>query len=247
MLRLGNWELIFVFLLAVALALIALVQLALHETLRRPDPHALKPSGVWRNALSVASDPRSSWSMLFMTFTYAGLMAYLLSASALYIGWFGLGEGGFALVFALVAATSFVTQPLNARLLRRYEPFQIVGVALPAFALVGAAMLAQALTGVLSLASFVISLSAFFACFAFTMGNGTTMALDPHQERAGIASGLLGFAQLALGTALGALIGGFAEHGPVALATGLTVLGLLAYPCYRLALRRGGGTDERLT
>ena len=247
MLRLGNWELIFVFLLLVAVALLALVLLALPETLARPDPDALRLGGVWRNAVRVAGDPRSAWSLLFMTFTYAGLMAYLLSASALYIGWFGLDESGFALVFAVVAATSFVTQPVNARLLRRYEPVQVVGVALPAFLVVGALMLVQALLGALTLVTFVVSVSAFFACFSFIMGNGTTMALDPHEERAGIASGLLGFAQLALGTALGALIGGFAEHGPVALATGLTLLALLAYPCYRLAARRGDAPSDRLT
>ena len=47
--------------------------------------------------------------------------------------------------------------------------------------------------------------------------------------------------------ALGALIGGFAEHGSVALPTGLTLLALLAYPCYRLAARRGDAPSDRLT
>src|SRR5690606_9231201 len=156
MLRLGNWELIFVFLLLVAVALIALVLLALPETLARPDPDALRLGGVWRNAVRVAGDPRSAWSLLCMTFTYAGLMAYLLSASARYIGWCGLDASGFALAFAVVAATSFVTRHVNARLLRRYEPVQVVGVALPALLLVGAFMLVQAFLGALTLVTFVV-------------------------------------------------------------------------------------------
>ncbi len=245
MLRLGSWELIFVFLLAVAAVLILLVLLALPETLARPDPKALRLGGIWRNARLVFGDPRSSWSMLFMTFTYAGLMAYLLSASAIYNGWFGLDEGGFAVVFALVAATSFVAQPVNARLLRRFEPVQVAGVAAPAFLLVSALLLVQTVLGLTTLVTFVLNMVAFFACFAFIMGNGTTMALDPHRDRAGIASGLLGFAQLALGTALGTAIGAFAGFGPIALGVGFTALALLAYPSFVLARRSGERAGER--
>lgn len=237
MLKIGHWQLIFVFLLLVAVVLTLLVVLVLPETMTKPDSRALSPKNILTNARAVFTNPRSAWAVVMMAFIYAGLMAYLLSAPSIFITHFGLGEGGFALVFALIATTSFVAQPVNARLLRHFEPEQILRYSVPAFLLISVIMVAQFVLGIATLASFVVNLMAFFASFALTIGNGTTLALDPHAHRAGMASGLLGFAQLSIGTLLGTFIGSFAGHGPIALAIGLTVMALLTYPAYRLAVR----------
>ncbi|MFA5550788.1 MAG: multidrug effflux MFS transporter [Trueperaceae bacterium] len=247
MIRLWSWESTFVFLLLVAVALTLLVLFVLPETLETPDLNAFKPRSVWRNIKTILSDPRSGWSVAFLTFVYGGLMAYLLASPSIYISHFGLGPEGFAVVFALVATTSLLTQPLNARLLRRYDPQQIAGVALPGYLFAGLLLLVLSLGGVLTLPLFVLSMITFFASFSFVMGNGTTMLLDPHQARAGVASGLMGFLQLAIGTALGTLIARYATADPKALAIGFIVLGLLSYPAFRLALRPRVNVAERLT
>ncbi len=247
MLRVWSWESTFVFLLLVAVALTVLVLFVLPETLPQPDPDAFKLPSVWRNVRAVLADPRSGWSVAFLTFVYGGLMAYLLASPSIYISHFGLGPEGFALVFALVATTSLFTQPINARLLRRYEPQQIAGVALPGYLVAGVVLLGLSLAGVLTLPLFVLCMILFFVSFSFVMGNGTTMLLDPHKTRAGIASGLMGFLQLAIGTGLGSLIAHFATGAPGPLAVGFIVLGVLAWPAFHLALRRREPADERLT
>lgn len=246
-LRVWSWESNFVFLLVVAVALTLLVLFVLPETLADPDPNATSLAGIRRNVTAVLADSRSAWSIAFMTLVYGGLVAYLLAASSIYIGHFGLGPTDFALVFALVAGVSLLTQPINARLLRRYQPAQIANVALPAYLGAGAVLLALSLTGTLTLPLFVACMLGFFAAFSFIMGNGTTMTLDPHRYRAGVASGLLGFIQIAAGTAIGTFIAQGATANPQALALGFTLLGLLAYPTFRLALRSGEGVSEQLT
>ena len=97
MLKLWSWESTFVFLLVVAVLLSLLVLFVLPETLPHPDLTALRPAKVWSNVRSILADPRSGWSVAFLTFVYAGLMAYLLAAPSLYITHFGLGTDGFAI------------------------------------------------------------------------------------------------------------------------------------------------------
>lgn len=238
LLQVAEWRAIFVFLVIVALPLALLVLLVLPETVARRDPDALQLRGIWRNGRLIFTDPRSGWTVLIMALAYAGLVAYLLSAPAIYIGYFGLDETGFALVFAGVASITFIAQPLNVRLLRRFAPTQILQAAVPALVLASLALVAQAAAGVVTLPSFVVNLMAFFMAFSLTLGNGTTVALDPHAQRAGMASGLMGFAQLSLGTLLGSVVASFAERGPLPLALGLASLSLLSYPALRRAFVR---------
>ncbi len=237
-LRVSSWEALFGFLLFVAVALSLLVLFILPETLARPDLNAFNLRAVARNVVIILKDPRSGWSITFLTFIYGGLIAYLLASPSIYTGRFGLGPAAFAIVFALVASVNLFVLPINARLLRRYEPWQIAKVAVPGYLISGLVLLGLDLTGVLTLPLFVICMFAFFASFSFMMGNGTTMALDPHQHRAGLASGLMGLLQIALGTGLGTVIAHYATANPQALAVGFAVLGVLAYPALLMALRR---------
>lgn len=242
-----SWEFIFWFLLLVAVLLMLLVLFVLPETLKTPDPEAARFSGVKRNVGIILRDPRSAWAIAFMTLVYGGLVAYLLAAPSLYINYYELSPQEFALVFALVAGVSLLTQPINARLLRRYGPDEIAGVALPAYLVTGLLLLVLTLTGLLTLPLFVMIMFGFFAAFSFIMGNGTTMMLDPHQDRAGVASGLFGFLQIALGTGVGALIAHYVTTGPLALGVGFSILGLLAYPAFKMALKGSAEAGDQLT
>lgn len=237
-LQASSWQALFGFLLFVAVALSLLVLFVLPETLTDPNPHALKLRIVASNVVGILKQPQSGWSIAFLTFIYGGLIAYLLAAPSIFIGRFGLGPAAFAVVFALVASVNLLVLPINARLLRRYGPAQIARVALPGYLVAGLVLLALELTGVLTMPLFVACMFFFFASFSFVMGNGTTMALDPHKHRAGVASGLMGLLQIALGTGIGTVIAHYATANPLALAIGFVVLGLLAYPSLLMALGR---------
>jgi osmoprotectant transport system permease protein len=239
-LRFGDWHLTFVFLLLVAIAMVLMVLLLLPETLSKPDPHALNLQGILLNARKVFLEPRSGWAVVLMTLGFGTLMAYLTTAPTLFITYFGVSETTFALLFSAIACVSFITQPINARLLRTYSSVQILQVVVPVFVLVSVIMLLQAALGVATLTSLVINLTAFFACFSLTLANGTVLALDPHRERAGMASGLMGFAQMAFGTLLGSIIGSYAGLGPLPMTIGIALLACLMYPAFRLAVRAHG-------
>lgn len=234
-LKFGDWHLTFVFLLLVAIVLTLLVLLVLPETLAERDENALNLRGILVNARLIFQNPTSGWAVVLLTLGYGTLMAYLTSAPLLFISHFGLNETQFALLFSGIAGISFITQPLNARLLRKYTSVQILGIVVPLFGVTSLILLLQTALGVATLVSVALNLMAFFAFFSLTLANGTVLALDPHRQRAGMASGLMGFAQISVGTLLGSFIGSYAELGMLPLTLGIAVLAVLMYPAFRLS------------
>lgn len=237
LLQLGDWHLLFIFLLIVAGLMLVMVLRMLPETLRHFDPNALSLKGLRLNASRLFSDPRSAWSIVVLTLIYGCLMAYLASTPTIFIEHYGLSETQFGLVFASIAAISFLSQPLNARLLTSFTPVQILRVVLPLFLIVCLALVIQTATGADTIWSFAVNFMAFFACFSITMANTMSMVLEPHQERAGMAAGISGFGQLGVGTLIGSVIAYFATGGPFALALGIVILIALAVPAFFMAAR----------
>ncbi len=229
LLQVGDYRLQFWFLVAFALVMLALVWRLLPETLLRRDAHALNLAGILANARLILVTPASRWPLVILALTFGVLMAYLGSAPELFINQLGLSEGQFGLQFAVIAAVQFVTQPVNARLLNHYAPATILRFALPAFVLVGFILTAQVALGFASLWTLTVSFMLMFACFSLTVANGTTLVLEPHSKRAGMASGLAGFFQLLTGTILGAVISSYATSGPLALGVGILLLSGLAW------------------
>ena len=220
----GDWNHIFIFLVLVAVLLLVWVAQALPETAPERDVHALDGRKIVRNTRLIFSHPLSGPMVLILSLAYAALIGYLASAPFIFITYYGVSEGMFALLFACVAGMSLITQPLNAWLLTRFSAFQILAVMLSLFVVVSALMVLQIALGVASLASLTVNLAAFFACFSLILANGTALALEPHRERAGIASGLIGFSQLTVGALVGTFIGSFAEQGPLPLAISIAVI-----------------------
>lgn len=229
LLGLGGWRLPFWFLLLAGLLLLVMVLSALPETLPRRDPDALSLRGVLASARRVYLDPHSGWPILVMCLAFGVLVAYLASAPVVFIDHFGMTESRFALQFALIACTAFVVQPLNVRLLRNFSSGRILGVVLPLLVLFAGLLVLQGALGLQSLWWLTPNLMAIFGCFSLIVANGTALALEPHRDRAGAASGLTSFASTVIGTLLGTWVASFAPAGLLPLALGLLALSVAAW------------------
>ena len=223
-LTIASWREIFIFLALTGAALIFWVARGLPETLATADPQALDPREVVSNAWIVLRHPQSGPMVLLLSLVYGSLVAYLGSSPGIFIGFFGLSEFAFALIFAVIAGLSFFAQAINAALLKRFPPARILGVVLSFHLGVTLLMLWQSYAGWASVLSLTINLAAFFVCLSFILANATALAIDPHRARAGVASGLLGFLQILIGTLLGSLIGSFVARGPTPLALGMSLI-----------------------
>ena len=234
----SGWRAIFAFLLFGAAALMLWIVRGLPETLSNPDPRALDLKAVVNNAGAVFRHPQSGAMVLMLSLVYGSLIAYLSSSPGIFIGFFGASEAGFALIFAAISGVAFFSQTLNAALLKRFSPAQILGVTLICHLGITLTMLWQSYAGWATVLSLTVNLAAFFVAFSFILANATTLAIDPHKGRAGVASGLLGFVQLLTGTLLGSLIGSFVSRGPTPLALGMSLVAAAVLVVFLVARRQ---------
>ncbi len=228
LLQFGDYHLMFWFLLLVAALMFVMVLRLLPETVPALDARATDLRSLLHNARLILFTPRSGWAVAVMACCYGVLMAYLASAPTMFIGHYGLNEARFGMQFAVVASIQLLIQPLNARLLNTYGPEQILRVALPLFVLVGIALTVQTSLGIDTIWSMTFTLMGMLAAFSLILANVTTLVLEPHRERAGVASGMSSFAQIAVGTLLGTIIAATATNGPLGLAVGILILSVLA-------------------
>ncbi|SNY57270.1 MFS transporter, DHA1 family, bicyclomycin/chloramphenicol resistance protein [Paractinoplanes atraurantiacus] len=118
-----------------------------------------------------------------------------------------MSEQQFAYVFAGGAVGLIGATQLNVRLLRRWQPSQILGFALVVGVLGGVALLAVAETGFGGLWGLLIPLWIVLAAVGLAMPNAPALALSRHGEAAGTAAALLGAVQFGVGALAAPLVG----------------------------------------
>jgi DHA1 family bicyclomycin/chloramphenicol resistance-like MFS transporter len=155
-----------------------------------------------------------------------GMFAYLGGSSPVFIQGFGLAPSVFALVFGLNSVGLITCSQINARLLRRYTPSEILAGA-QRVALGSALVLCGVAFGgfhVLPLVMAPIFVS--ISCMGFTNANAMVGALSRHAAHAGSAAALMGVGQYSLGATSGLLVGLLTDGTPRGMAL-LMALGSL--------------------
>ena len=219
-----GWRAIFMLLALVAATLTLWVLYALPETLVKPNLRALDLRMIVKNGWGVLRNPQSSLMVLIISLLHGILIAYLVSSPGIYMNYFEVNEVEFSLIFASIASLLLPGNIINAILLKKYSPTRILGYALALNFIVGAILFLQTSLGSPTVFTLTINLASFFFCFALATTNATTLAIDPHKTRAGVASGLLGFVQLVGGTLLGSLVGRYVAIGPAPLGQGMVII-----------------------
>jgi len=120
---------------------------------------------------------------------------------------FGLDQQQFGLLFGAGAVFLIGATQLNAYLVRRFEPRQLLLVAVILGTIAGIVLFGSALVGVGGLAGVVVPLWAvLFAC-GLALPNAPALALGRHGEAAGTAAALLGAVQFGVGAIVSPLVG----------------------------------------
>jgi DHA1 family bicyclomycin/chloramphenicol resistance-like MFS transporter len=244
-LRFTSWRGVFVFLTMLGLGLFAVVYTALPETL----PVERRRSGGFgeftAGARLIATDRVFLGYTLAGGLTFAGLFAYLQSSSFVLQNVFGLSPQTFGLIFGTNAFGLVLVGQLNARLVGRFRPRQLLFTALgtclgaSALALVGSEM---AVVGVV-----VPMLFVFIASIGMIMPNGMALGLDRHQATTGTAAALMGAMQSAIGLLAAPLVGAFGAASGVPMTSvmlGFLVLAVVATSA--LTRSRSGAADPAM-
>ncbi|MBB4697806.1 multidrug effflux MFS transporter [Paractinoplanes abujensis] len=219
-----SWRGVFVVLTVAAIAILTATALFLPETLPVERRRNGGVTGTLRDYGRLFTDRAYVGLILVAALAFSALFAYVSGSSFVFQEEYGMDEQQFAYVFAggaigLIGATQF-----NVRLLRRWQPVQILTGALVAGAVFGVIFLLFAITGFGGLAGVLIPLWLVLATVGLAMTNAPALALSRHGEAAGTAAALLGAMQFGVGALAAPLVG---VLGNSALAMAIVVAGTM--------------------
>jgi len=205
LLGLGSWRLIFVLLFVAALLVLLAIHRFLPETGGGRTPERLLDAA--RHAIQ---DRRFVAYSLAAGFSQAGMFAYIAGSPFVFIEILGLDPSVFAILFGVNATGYIACSQLNAFLLRTRDHTTVALAGTVATTTIGSALL-WITAGAAALIPIAALVLAYVASIGFVNANSTAAALEDQQERAGLASALMGSAQFTIASVASALVGALAD------------------------------------
>jgi DHA1 family bicyclomycin/chloramphenicol resistance-like MFS transporter len=240
LLHVTDWRGIFVVLAAIGLLLVAASSALVPESLAE----GARDRGGARGVLALrvlVGDRCYVGHTLAGAFAFGTLMAYIAASPFVLERIYGLSPTLFSLVFAANGGGILAGRQIGSARLRHDSPGRVMRVALAlqlaaAVALLPVVALGVGLPGVLP----CLFLAA--ASMGTIMPMATALAMDDHSERAGSASGLLGFTQFTLGSLVAPLVGIAGAGTALPMAIAMAACSLVATVALRLLGDRGART-----
>lgn len=207
LLRWTQWRGVFVALGVLGLLIVLFAALALPETLPPHRRQKLAFGVTMRTYGGLLADRTFIGLVLVAGLAMAALFGFVAGSSFVFQLQFGLTQQQFGLMFGVSAVWLIAATQLNARLLRRFEPHQILVTASVFATVAGATMFALAVTGVGGLVAVALPLWAVLFFAGLMLPNAPAVALSQHGESAGTAAALLGAVQFGLGALVSPVVG----------------------------------------
>ncbi|WP_020187233.1 multidrug effflux MFS transporter [Methylopila sp. 73B] len=238
-----NWRATFV-LLTVVLALeMLVVAFLLPETLKARTTGALSPRTVLAS-YGVLLRHKAFLSYLGLTvIAFGGLFAYISTSSFILQSVYKLSEIAYGAAFA-IGVIGFIGGTLAAGPLVKTRGLDgAIGVGACAVALGGCLMLALVTLGPGSPAEVVVPMMIYMFGVGLVMPQSMASALQPFPERAGAASSLVGFSQMAFGAIVGVALGRtLGAGGVLPLPITVAFFGVATLVLFRLSRAARGET-----
>jgi MFS transporter, DHA1 family, multidrug resistance protein len=206
-LKITDWQGIFVVLAALALAIVTLAAVALPETL----PAARRDRGGLAHTLHTLRNLLAQRSFLGYALTaalaFGALFAYISGSSFVLQDVYGLSPQAFSLAFGVNGLGLVAGSQINARLVGRYGPGVLLERALRVIVTAAAVLVAVVSVGDLGVWPVIIATFVVMSSLSFVMPNSTALALADQAKVAGTASALLGVIQFLVGGLAAPLVG----------------------------------------
>jgi MFS transporter, DHA1 family, multidrug resistance protein len=236
LLRAVEWRWLFGLLGALGLLIMACTALALPETLPAGDRVPLRLGPIAAVHARLLGDRRFVRLTLVAGLTVAGPFGFVAGAPFVFQQQFGLGQGGFGLLFGASIGWLFGASQVNAWLLRRYRPLQLLVASSAGAAVAGLVMLTVALSGLGGLPGLLAALWAMLFFCGVLMPNASAVVLDAHGDAAGTAAGVLGAARWGTSALVSPLVGALGNTAvamAIVCASGLAAATVLLLPSLR--------------
>ncbi len=213
LLQVTDWHGIFVVLGGFGLFAAALLWWAFPETL----PVERRRGGALAETFAafgtLLHNRRFVGCALTLSAMMCALVCYLATATFVIQGRYGASVEMFAVLSGANALVMVLSNQVNAHLLHRFTPQNLVLVGMTLLLAAAAWLVVVAVAG-LGLAELELGLAGLMSSWGFVQGNVTAIGLADHAAMAGSGSAVLGLTQFGVG-ALAAPLGGLAGSGSV--------------------------------
>ncbi len=233
LLALGDWHIIFVFLLLYGVAMLVLVRAALPETVsrwsrarrqRQPRRHLFRSYG------EIVRCRRAMGFLLGQAMVSGSLFIYVTTAPFVFMTQFGVSAAKFPLYFGACVLGMVVMVQANIRLLRSHAPRQIllVGMVVQLTAASGQLILVLWLGEQQGVLSWMLMLVPTVASFGLLAPNSAACYLEFFPRIGGSANALYGAALFIFGGLVGGGVNTLLDGSLVPVALGMWVCAALA-------------------
>lgn len=236
MLQLTGWRGIFGVLAAYGGLVLALVLLALPESLPREKRRRDSPVATLLLFATLLRDRHFLGHALSGTMPIAGMFAYIIGSPFVFMELFGVTPMVYGLFFGANAAGIFVMGQIVSRLAQRGSPERLLRIFTFQPLIGGLVTLAGAIAG--SFWIVAAGLWIFVAAIGAMVPLAVAVAMSRQGHAAGSASALIGVMQFGLGASLGAAIGAVHDGTAVPMAAALAACGLAGVLALRFVAPR---------
>ncbi|MBP2311302.1 multidrug effflux MFS transporter [Azospirillum soli] len=225
--ELFGWRGNFVLLAGFAVVILAATWAWMGETNAHRDEDALRPDRLVANYLMLLRDRTFIGHMLVVAFAYSGIFAFISGSAFVLIGRLHLTPAQYGASFGVVVLGYAVGSFLAGRLSHRLGGPKMIRLG-TAVSLVGGLLgVGLAIADRTQLAAVVAPVFVFMVGAGLTLPNAMAGAVGPYPMMAGLASSLVGFAQMSIAALIGILVGHLPSGTPLPMmgAIGLVALG----------------------
>lgn len=201
---------------------------------RRPEGRILDSLRAY---LPIISDTQVLGHILLSALGFMGVVAYVSTASFVFVDYFGLSRGHFAMSFSLVMAGGSVGAYMNSRYVAELGISRMLGFGATILGISGIATLLAALLD-LGVFGLVLPLMLYVLGIGFVFANAVARTLSRFPQHMGAASSVFGVNQFMLGGLLAAYLSRFVEPTPMPMAWTVAVSGAGCASVWWLWLRR---------
>jgi len=236
-LSIAGWRAIFVVMVVIAVAAIAVIQIFLPETNRAPDRDLARPTRVMSTYAGLAVDPRFLRPALTLGVSVGSIYALGTLLPFVLIGRVGMDPTLFGLGMLAQTGSYFLGGLTARKLMNRIGAERLVlpGLAVAAVGACGTLLLEHVVDP--SWATVMAPIAVYAFSIALVIPALTTAVLAPFPKVAGSASSLLGFVQMGSGF-LGGLLGALFVDPVIALQVVFPAMQALALATFLFVPRR---------
>ena len=195
----AGWRVIFSFMAALALITIAVTLFLLPETLPQERRVPVNLRKLATNCKALMSDGSFMGLTFIGGFGMASFFVFLASASFVYMGQFGMDSTQFSMAFALNALGFFGASQFAGPVAARIGVSRVVRLGVGIFFFANMALLSCGLAGMAPLVVVMAGLFCSNMGLGLVIPTTAVLALEPHGDKAGLASSLGGTLQMLTG------------------------------------------------